>query len=50
MCGMLATQRAVCTAVVVREDEAAVFVNEKKWLWMHVHVQLRLDEHSCIHA
>jgi hypothetical protein len=24
--------------------EAAVSVNEKKWLVMHVHVQLKLDE------
>jgi hypothetical protein len=26
------------------EAEAAVSVNEEKWLVMHVHVQLRLDE------
>jgi hypothetical protein len=35
--------------VVVRshcdaEAEAAVSVNEKKWLVMHMHVQLKLDE------
>ena len=28
----------------ITEAEAAVSVNEKKWLVMHVHVQLRLDE------
>jgi hypothetical protein len=28
----------------IAEAEAAVSVNEKKWLVMHVHVQLRLDE------
>jgi hypothetical protein len=29
------------------EAEAAVSVNEKKWLVMHMHVQLKLDEQSC---
>jgi hypothetical protein len=28
----------------IAEAEAAVSVNEKKWLVMHAHVQLRLDE------
>jgi hypothetical protein len=28
----------------IAEAEAAVSVNEKKWLVMHVHVQLKLDE------
>jgi hypothetical protein len=28
----------------IAEAEAAVSVNEKKWLVMHMHVQLRLDE------
>ena len=28
----------------IAEAEAAVSVNEEKWLVMHVHVQLRLDE------
>jgi hypothetical protein len=37
------------TALIVRcnkiaEAEAAVSVNEKKWLVMHMHVQLKLDE------
>jgi hypothetical protein len=28
----------------IAEAEAVVSVNEKKWLVMHVHVQMRLDE------
>jgi hypothetical protein len=28
----------------IAEAEAAVSVNEKKWLVMHMHVQLQLDE------
>jgi hypothetical protein len=28
----------------IAEAEAAVSVNEKKWLVMHMHVQLKLDE------
>jgi hypothetical protein len=28
----------------IAEAEAGVSVNEKKWLVMHVHVQMRLDE------
>jgi hypothetical protein len=28
----------------IAEAEAAVSVNEKKWLLMHMHVQLQLDE------
>jgi hypothetical protein len=28
----------------IAETEAAVSVNEKKWLVMHMHVQLKLDE------
>jgi hypothetical protein len=33
---------------MIAEAEAAVSVNEEKWLVMHVHVheQLRLDEHG----
>jgi hypothetical protein len=32
----------------IAEAEAAVSVNEKKWLVMHMHVQLKLDElHAC---
>jgi hypothetical protein len=31
-----------CSKIV--EAEAAVSVNEKKWLVMHMHVQLQLDE------
>jgi hypothetical protein len=31
-----------CNKIV--EAEAAVSVNEKKWLVMHMHVQLKLDE------
>mgnify|MGYP001807082037 CR=1 FL=1 len=30
----------------IAEAEAGVSVNEKKWLVMHVHVQMRLDELS----
>jgi hypothetical protein len=28
----------------IAEAEAGVSVNEKKWLVMHVHVQMRLDK------
>jgi hypothetical protein len=28
----------------IAEAEAAVSVNEKKWLVMHMHVQLKLDK------
>jgi hypothetical protein len=28
----------------IAEAEAVVSVNEKKWLVMHVHVQMRLDD------
>jgi hypothetical protein len=39
---------AVCTRCrgcsKIAEAEAAVSVNEKKWLVMHMHVQLKLDE------
>jgi hypothetical protein len=28
----------------IAEAEAAMSVNEKKWLVMHMHVQLQLDE------
>jgi hypothetical protein len=28
----------------IAEAEAVVSVNEMKWLMMHVHVQMRLDE------
>ena len=28
----------------IAEAEAAVSVNEKKWLVMHMHMQLKLDE------
>jgi hypothetical protein len=31
----------------IAEAEAAVSVNETKWLVMHMHVQLRLDELHC---
>jgi hypothetical protein len=31
-----------CNKIV--EAEAAVSVNEKKWLVMHMHVQLKLDK------
>jgi hypothetical protein len=33
---------ACCSKIA--EAEAAVSVNEKKWLVMHMHVQLQLDE------
>jgi hypothetical protein len=33
----------VCCSKIA-EAEAAVSVNEKKWLVMHMHVQLQLDE------
>jgi hypothetical protein len=31
----------------IAEAEPAVSVNEKKWLVMHMHVQLKLDEVYC---
>jgi hypothetical protein len=34
--------RVPCSKIA--EAEAAVSVNEKKWLVMHMHVQLQLDE------
>jgi hypothetical protein len=33
-----------CCCDKIAEAEAAVSVNDNKWLVMHVHVQLRLDE------
>jgi hypothetical protein len=36
-------QTSACCSKIA-EAEAAVFVNEKKWLVMHMHVQLKLDE------
>ena len=36
------SQLARCNKIA--EAEAAVSVNEKKWLVMHMHVQLKLDE------
>jgi hypothetical protein len=36
------TAQAGCSKIA--EAEAVVSVNETKWLVMHVHVQLRLDE------
>jgi hypothetical protein len=38
-------QQSCCSKMA--EAEAAVSVNEKKWLVMHMHVQLKLDEQSC---
>jgi hypothetical protein len=35
---------AVPSCSKITEAEAVVSVNEKKWLVMHVHVQMRLDE------
>jgi hypothetical protein len=35
---------AVCCCSKIAEAEAGVSVNEKKWLVMHVNVQMRLDE------
>jgi len=34
----------VPTCSKIAEAEAAMSVNEKKWLVMHMHVQLKLDE------
>ena len=33
-----------CCCSKIAEAAAAVSVNEKKWLVMHMHVQLKLDE------
>jgi hypothetical protein len=33
-----------CCCSKIAGAEAAVSVNEKKWLVMHMHVQLKLDE------
>ena len=39
-------QQASCTRCCnkIADAQAAVSVNEKKWLVMHMHVQLQLDE------
>ena len=37
-----AVYQLLCSKIA--EAEAAVSVNEKKWLVMHMHVQLQLDE------
>jgi hypothetical protein len=42
ICRPNGSARLLCNKVA--EAEAAVSVNEEKWLVMHVHVQLRLDE------
>mgnify|MGYP001806795987 CR=1 FL=1 len=41
-CGNKLLWRHCCNKIA--EAEAAVSVNEKKWLVMHMHVQLKLDE------
>jgi hypothetical protein len=41
-------QNSLCCSKIA-EAEAVVSVNEKKWLVMHVHVQMRLDELGRIH-
>jgi hypothetical protein len=38
----VAVRKMHCSKIA--EAEAAVSVNEKKWLVMHMHVQLQLDE------
>jgi hypothetical protein len=45
--GQLQCTFSVC-CYKIAEAEAAVSVNEEKWLVMHVHVQLRLDELQCV--
>jgi hypothetical protein len=40
--GCIALALVCCSKIA--EAEAAVSVNEKKWLVMHMHVQLQLDE------
>jgi hypothetical protein len=40
----LAQQQSKLCCSKIAEAEAGVSVNEKKWLVMHVHVQMRLDE------
>jgi hypothetical protein len=40
--GLLQNVSLHCSKIA--EAEAGVSVNEKKWLVMHVHVQMRLDE------
>ena len=41
--GVVTLCSGVCCSKIA-EAEAGVSVNEKKWLVMHVHVQMRLDE------
>jgi hypothetical protein len=41
---LLYVLRVLCCCSKIAEAEAAVFGNEKKWLVMHMHVQLKLDE------
>jgi hypothetical protein len=40
----IVSSRSVLCCSKIAEAEAGVSVNEKKWLVMHVHVQMRLDE------
>jgi hypothetical protein len=40
----LSETQSLCCCSKIAEAEAAVSVNEKKWLVMHMHVQLQLDE------
>jgi hypothetical protein len=42
VCSPMVHQRLCCSKIA--EAEAVVSVNEKEWLVMHVHVQMRLDE------
>jgi hypothetical protein len=41
---LVALWSPLCGCSKIAEAEAAVSVNEKKWLVMHMHVQLKLDE------
>jgi hypothetical protein len=42
LCGQVGCTLVLCSKIA--EAEAAVSVNENKWLVMHMHVQLKLDE------
>jgi hypothetical protein len=42
LCCYIGVMGICCSKIA--EAEAAVSVNEKKWLVMHMHVQLQLDE------
>jgi hypothetical protein len=43
-CSCASVQSLFLYCIKIAEAEAAVSVNEQKWLRMHMHVQLKLDD------